>query len=634
MCTGQRVAAFLLGGMLLLWAPPAWAQYALDQAAFPGRDDVPRTAAFPPGEMSPGELSGALEMLADDPRAAPRPSFDSVKRAWFAAAGSLEHRVARTLDAALEMGGPNLDGPARALLLDESLGTPLERARAAVRLAPDLPAARIALAGALWSENLDLVGALDQVWQASRASGRHLEASLWLRATISHALALACLIGGLLFLFVAGGGLLPAAVRALAELPGTMPLVSRAALVAGLLLIPAVLGEGVFGLALAFAALGFWQGSSWQRVAVGAALVASIAGLHPLADGAGKELVALGSDPVAEAVFAVEHARPSRTDIDRLDRAAAGDRLVARALALHAKRSGDLRDADRRFAALIDESESPSPSLLNNAANVRLALGRTEEAIEFYEAAAHRGHSVAVLFNLSQAYGRVVHLDQQNLALAEAQLIDPVALAALTDLHGNSPQTVVADLPVEAGMIRARLEDPAAARQAASALRRHFAPGWLGTSPAHSAVGVALAALLGWGVALALRKLTGGREGGGLHAGVARLLKGREATDPFLRMVRLAALRERQVRIDKMKFALSVLVPGAAGVLSRQPILGLLGSMLFASALVSWWLRGGVVIDPVSVGAGASLLFGSVAVASGAAYAAATAVAIALRERS
>jgi tetratricopeptide (TPR) repeat protein len=413
-----------------------------------------------------------------------------------------------------------------------------------------------------------------------------------------------------------------------------MPLVSRAALVAGLLLIPAVLGEGVFGLALAFAALGFWQGSSWQRVAVGAALVVSIAGLHPLADGAGKELVALGSDPVAEAVFAVEHARPSRTDIDRLDRAAAGDRLVARALALHAKRSGDLRDADRRFAALIDESESPSPSLLNNAANVRLALGRTEEAIELYEAAAHRGHSVAVLFNLSQAYGRVVHLDQQNLALAEAQLIDPVALAALTDLHGNSPQTVVADLPVEAGMIRARLEDPAAARQAASALRRHFAPGWLGTSPAHSAVGVALAALLGWGVALALRKLTGGREGGGLHAGVARLLKGREATDPFLRMVRLAALRERQARIDKMKFALSVLLPGAAGVLSRQPILGLLGSMLFASALVSWWLRDGVVVDPVAVGAGASLLFGSVVVASGAAYAAVIAVAIALRERS
>jgi hypothetical protein len=77
-----------------------------------------------------------------------------------------------------------------------------------------------------------------------------------------------------------------------------------------------------------------------------------------------------------------------------------------------------------------------------------------------------------------------------------------------------------------------------------------------------------------------------------------------------------------------------LLVPGAAGVLSRQPILGLLGSMLFASALASWWVRDGVVIDPVSVGAGAFLLFGSAAVASTAAYVAAIAVTIALRERS
>jgi tetratricopeptide (TPR) repeat protein len=612
------MAAILLGGMLLLWAPPAWAQYALDHATPPGRDDIPWAAAVPLGEISSGESLGAPEELAEGPRAASRRSFDPVERAWFAAAGSLEHRVRRTVDVALEMGGPNLDGPARALLLDESLGTPLERAQAAVRLAPDLPVARIAVAEALWNENRDLVRAVDQAWQAARASGRHLEASLWLRAAISHALALTCLIGGLLYLLVAGGSQLPAAVRALAELPGTVPLVSRAALMAGLLLIPAALGEGLFGLALAFAALGFWRGSSWQRVAVGAALAVSIAGLHPLADRTGRELVALGSDPVAEAAFAVEHSRPSRTDIDRLERAAAGDCLVARALALHAKRSGNLEDADRRFTSLIDEGASPS--LLNNAANVRLALGRTEEAIELYEVAAHKGQSVAVLFNLSQAYGRVVQLDQQDLALAEAQLIDPGALAALTDLLGSSPRTLVADLPVDAGTIRARLENRAASREAASALRRRFAPGRLGTSPAHSAVGVALVALLGWAVAVVLRKVTGGREGGGLHAGVASLLKGKEATDPFLRMVRLAALRERQARIDKVKFALSLLVPGAAGVLSRQPILGLLGSMLFASALASWWVR--------------VLLFGSAAVASTAAYVAAIAVTIALRERS
>ena len=68
--TGQRMAAILLGGVLLLWAPPAWAQYVQDQADFPDRDHVPGTAVFPPGEMSPRELWGALEMPADEPRAA------------------------------------------------------------------------------------------------------------------------------------------------------------------------------------------------------------------------------------------------------------------------------------------------------------------------------------------------------------------------------------------------------------------------------------------------------------------------------------------------------------------------------------------------------------------------------------
>jgi hypothetical protein len=134
---------------------------------------------------------------------------------------------------------------------------------------------------------------------------------------------------------------------------------------------------------------------------------------------------------------------------------------------------------------------------------------------------------------------------------------------------------------------------------------------------------------------MALRKVTRAGDGGGdLYAGIARLLTGQEAADPFLRMVRLSALRERQARIDKGKFLLSVTVPGAAGVLSRRPMLGLLGSMLFALALASWWARTGVVVDPLAVGGGASLLFGLVAFGFAVAYAAVVALTIALRERS
>jgi hypothetical protein len=239
-----------------------------------------------------------------------------------------------------------------------------------------------------------------------------------------------------------------------------------------------------------------------------------------------------------------------------------------------------------------------------------------------------------VLFNLSQAYGRLVQLDQQDLALAEAQVIDSVALAELTNLYGSSHRALVADLPVATETIRVRLGDPAAARQAARALRRRFAPGWLGQSPVHSAVGVALVVLLASGITIVLRRARGGGEGGDLNAGIAQFLSGEEAADPFLRMVRLAALRDRQARIDKVKFLLSVIVPGAAGVVSRHPILGLLGSLLFALTLASWWARDGVGVDPLAVGAGASLLFGALAVASAVAYAAVIVLTTALWERS
>jgi hypothetical protein len=63
-------------------------------------------------------------------------------------------------------------------------------------------------------------------------------------------------------------------------------------------------------------------------------------------------------------------------------------------------------------------------------------------------------------------------------------------------------------------------------------------------------------------------------------------------------------------------------------------MLGLLGSMLFALTLASWWAQSGVEVDPLAVGAGASLLFGAVAVVSAVAYLAVSALTIALWERS
>jgi hypothetical protein len=125
---------------------------------------------------------------------------------------------------------------------------------------------------------------------------------------------------------------------------------------------------------------------------------------------------------------------------------------------------------------------------------------------------------------------------------------------------------------------------------------------------------------------------------GGLHDehynGIAQLLKGKEASDPFLRMVRLTELRVRQARIAKIKLAVSLVVPGTAGVLFRRPLLGLMASLLFALALASWWARDGVVTDPLALGACASLIFGTAAFAFAASYLAVLAVTIAFGERS
>jgi hypothetical protein len=99
-------------------------------------------------------------------------------------------------------------------------------------------------------------------------------------------------------------------------------------------------------------------------------------------------------------------------------------------------------------------------------------------------------------------------------------------------------------------------------------------------------------------------------------------------------VVQLAALRDQQARVERIRFLLSLFVPGAAGIVSRHPILGLLASLLFASTVVGWYAQEGTLADPLAVGAGAALLFGALSAASAFAYAAVVAVTIALWERS
>ncbi len=97
-------------------------------------------------------------------------------------------------------------------------------------------------------------------------------------------------------------------------------------------------------------------------------------------------------------------------------------------------------------------------------------------------------------------------------------------------------------------------------------------------------------------------------------------------------MERLARLREREIRIERLILLLGVLVPGAAGVLRRRPGLGLLASVLFAGAASAWIHRHGVVPDPLVLGSGAFIVAALCVLVLVGFYALATGLSMVLRE--
>jgi hypothetical protein len=67
--------------------------------------------------------------------------------------------------------------------------------------------------------------------------------------------------------------------------------------------------------------------------------------------------------------------------------------------------------------------------------------------------------------------------------------------------------------------------------------------------------------------------------------------------------------------------AASFLVPGAAGLLAKQPLCCLLGSIFAAIAVLALYWRGGVVPDPLVAGAAAQFASLCIAVLAMLAYA-------------
>jgi tetratricopeptide (TPR) repeat protein len=571
--------------LLGLAAVPAWSEAPAEPAA-----SAPAAWMGPPRRPPAGMDANATVIDGRDPVRA------ALWRAW-SAPDPLPDRALRLQRAGLSAGIGSLDAPARALLLEPSLGDPLERAQLAAELAPALPAAHAALAVARW-QRWDVLGAWDAMRTAAEAAFEHLEARLWLEVAALDALFSACFAGSLAFLALAAFAAFPRFardLRRLRELPGP----SAGALAAAIVLAPVALGEGVAGLGFGLLALALVNGSAWRRLWVLSAGVLLVIALFPLLERRAQSHAALVLDPVALASWATEQGTPGPVELARVVRAAESDPLAARAVALRLARQGELAEAERRFLQLLEKE--PSADLLANTAAVRLLQGSTDEAIALYERAAKSSDSAVIRFNLAQAYGRAIRLDVQDIALLEAQSLDPDVLSKLNHRYNGQDGALVAYLPVPVGPVLERLSDPTATAALARAFRRDLAPGAAGESRGDAVVALWGAALFGLLLGAALRRLAGPEED--LYLGIARLLQTRSGGDASERMAQLQDLRRRQRRVERAAGAAAWLVPGAAGFVANRPFLAWLSVAVVACAGALHFHREGAVPDPLALGA-------------------------------
>lgn len=616
---GHSLIGPIVGAWLVLAAAPAHAQAAA------GTDIPMGIESAAAGEAAPAP---PVETAAPAIVSAPA-GGNSVMAAWQMPAASLEERVERTRRAALEVGAWNLDPAARALIRGVGGGTSVERAHAAVRLAPDLPAAHLALARALWLDEEAPMAAVHAVVDGLRAAGRHPEASLWFAGSGLYLASAALIAAGLLVIAI---GLVACAGHAAHDaghlLRAPVPQFAGFALIALLLLAPLLAGEGAAGLAIAMLAVAMLYAGTGARLALGLSAAAVFAGMHPLPRLAADALAAFPSDPVAQAAYSTAQGLPSPVDLARLE-GATGDPLAQRALAIHARQTGNLGRADALYQALL-ERDPTDVALINNAANVRLELGHVKSALDLYERALELADSPVVLFNMSQAYGRSFQVDDLNRALAEAQRAGGELVAHFTSLQRTKGQNFVVDYPLST----AQLWDRALARGEGAALAAEFrarvAPGRLFESRDQAAAVLAVVVGAAWLIARRFAPSRacarcGGRRcprcghgsgAGELCMGCTRLFYEPEKTDRTLRVKRIDALRRRELRMRRIATAVSVLVPGAAGVMLRRPLRGFLAAVCFAVAAVAVIWRGGVVPDPLVAGpAGPIAILGAGAIA-------------------
>ncbi|HEU4427162.1 MAG TPA: tetratricopeptide repeat protein [Myxococcota bacterium] len=601
--------------------PEPGAAAATDSAAAPSvpadPDAALATAPEPEPKAAPWPPPPLLGLPDRDPARA------AVDRAWRLPAQSLAERVARTQRTGLLLGLRELDGPARTLLLAGELGDASARAEHATVLAPSLPAAHAALAEARFAGG-DVRGAASAVHAALGTLGRHLEARAWAVATGYELLALAAMLWATVFLALGAAASLPTLLHGLAssrlKLRGPAGLAALATVVMGIALV-----EGPAGAALGLGALAVASGGWSKRAASFVSVAAALAALHLGLERAAVGRVALAADPVGVAAHRVEAGLPTPADVGVLLRSAGDDPVAARALALHAKRSGDRAAAAQYFARAL--AAQPDAEAFNNAANVAFALGDNARAIALYEKSVQLEPSPIALFNLSQAYGRAIRLDEQDRTLARAQQIDAATVERLASRTGTGKDVFVTDAGFSAASVFARAEQSGLPKRWAAARRASVAPGWLGASLSAAAAVSAVILIAAVAAGGTLARIAGPRD---FYADLARTLRS-GVGDSEQRVAQLTRLRKQRANTERLLTLLAFTVPGAAGFRYGRPLAAWVASCAFASGIALLAGASSAPADPLALGALPALVATATGALLAALYVLSTALAFALR---
>ncbi len=490
--------------------------------------------------------------------------------------------------------------------------------------------AQLALARAEWAAG-GSGPALQAAWTGLTAIPAHLEASLWLASSLLVVLSAALVLGSAFFIATLALAAFSHAAHDLGDaISRLLPEWARAALISSLLLLPLCIGEGFLGFLVMCFALGFAYADGRHRLALSVAAVMLWLGLVPVADLAGRTLLALEAAPVATASLSVVQGEATPVQLAQLRRAPGDDLLAQQALALHARRIGEIDEAERRYVKLL-EARPRDPVLMTNLANLHFAQGDTEAATALYQRASQQLESATLLFDLSQAHARLFQMEKFEAVMQRAQALDQSLIA---EFSNSGDPNFVADLPLPIALIRDRMLSSVPSDRLVRSLTRPLAPGRLGTGPPEMGAAFAAAALLAMLVtrfflrssrcthcgSRVCRRCRTGKPANRICDTCDRVMNRPEASKPSERKLRLAELREREARIEWLARWGALLIPGVAGLLARRPGLGLMGVLLFAWTGASILGRNGLVPDPLSLGAIGPLLVLSTGMMAGFGY--------------